>query len=223
MTELTAQELVRFPLPILGGERETTAGYYSMEAQERVKGIDVLGLHTEAVGLWYRALTICMDGLLTSEWRYQGDGEAGGHENVAWQLRMQLLAASSHAAKGILDLTMACQYNLAEAGIRHLVETILQIDYLHGIPEESGRWHGAPGPADKTAMAQGKKVKRPFEPPSTGEMITRLEKLYAGVKDAPDFSLLIGIWKAMCQGVHPTSVGVSYQMDEDGSHTFGAK
>jgi hypothetical protein len=46
------------PLPLLPGPRDVVEGYYELETLERNQRRKTSSEHTDAVALWYRALTL---------------------------------------------------------------------------------------------------------------------------------------------------------------------
>ena len=69
------------PIAILRGPREVVAGYYDLEKHERNQQNVAIREHSDAVALWYRALTLYRRAIL-GDWTLTG-GEPGSHELAA--------------------------------------------------------------------------------------------------------------------------------------------
>lgn len=222
----TPEQLKTITMLLIDGPRPVVAGYNSIEAQERGLAIYVAQTHSREMNLWFHAVTVLRDGMIYGIWEYTGDATPATGDHLAWSTKTELCGAAAFAAKGIIDLILAGQYNLAYAGIRHIAETVMQINFLTLVPQEADRWHGAPGPDDKEKIAKGTKVKEPFEAPGMGEMKRRL-LIVAPQTDKKyriAYESVFQLWKEMCKGAHPSHEGVSHAFNEEtGTHSFGPK
>jgi hypothetical protein len=123
--------------PLLSGSPDIEEGHYDLEEHERNQMWVARQAHTDAVALWYRALTQYRRGL-PGGWHFE-DEQPGSVELAAVGLRMQLLGLGVSAAKSSLDDLLAGYYSQAFGGIRHMLESFAQCLYVDLNPDESKR------------------------------------------------------------------------------------
>ncbi|MEZ4565230.1 MAG: hypothetical protein R2853_21120 [Thermomicrobiales bacterium] len=83
-------------------------GYYELEKQERNQRLHALGQHTDAVALWYRALTLFRLAMV-GEWTIEGEATAAGLAGEGLQMRLLGLSVTSmkSALEPALEATTA--------------------------------------------------------------------------------------------------------------------
>lgn len=208
------------------GPDEVTEGYYELEELERNQSLNALLKHREAVFLWYRALTLYRRGMMGT-WEYLGD-DGLGDNMTAWGLQMQMLGLGVGSAKATLDLLLAGYYSNAFAGIRHMVESVVQSAYLMAFPGESPLWYGKPGrrAREHAATHPNEKLPEEFEygPPGCTKMVKRFrEEFSENPQWVSTLDAMYDSWKLMSKGSHPTTEGMRQTTTDDSSfHVVGS-
>jgi hypothetical protein len=199
------------PRPLLNGSPEVEEGYYDFEEHERNQMWVAMSEHTDAVALWYRALTQYRRAMLGG-WTFTA--EPGAEELAAKNLQMRLLGLGVSAAKSSLDDLLAGYYSQAFGSIRHMLETFAQCLYMSFNPDDTEHWYEQEGG-----------IAAQTDPPS---MVTMCQAIQA----EPSFRLtkvpgfmdrLYNSWQLMSKGAHPSGVGIRQSDGEDDSkHLIGA-
>ena len=140
------------PRPLLEDTPEVEEGYYDLEEHERNQMLVAMSEHSDAVALWYRALTQYRRAML-GDWEFTR-AEPGTVELAAMGLQMQLLGLGVSAAKSSLDDLLAGYYSQAFGGIRHMLETSVQCLYVSFNPDESEHWYSNPGASTPKSTLQ---------------------------------------------------------------------
>jgi hypothetical protein len=195
--------------PLLFGPDEVTQGYYELEALERGNTRETLRRHPETVALWYRALTLYMQGVRGT--LDLSDKVQTHTDLMALNLQGQLLGLGISSSKAALDMLLAGYYSVAYAAIRHMLESFVQYLYVATEPDEAKRWYDQPAA-----------VKGQMKTPGCRQMVDRIKQDSDLI--SPDFiEQVYDAWGAMCKGAHPTGEGL-YQLvgvEEGSSFTIG--
>lgn len=195
------QDLEHEQLALLRDVPQITEGYYDLEKHERNQMNYAIMYHTDAVQLWYRALTLHRRAMLPM-WTLRG--QPGTREHTVHGLQMQLLGLSVSASKAALDTLLAGYYSVAFATIRHIIESYAQCMYVESEPDQSALWYEQPGGIDAQK-----------DPPGMLVMCQTL-KARPDVKDtkrAEFLDLLYAKWQLMSKGSHPSGSGLLQTVD----------
>lgn len=199
--------------PLLYGADDVTEGYYDLERLERAFTLQALGEQRDAVGLWYRILTLYQRGVMGT-WDHPVPN-AGKDALTVWGLQGQLLGLGVSSAKASLDMLLAGYYSMAYAGIRHMLETFVQFLYVEVCPDEAKLWYRQPG----GLKAQAK--------------TPRCTKMIDTIKAHPDLDTtsnkvqiwdeIYDSWLLMSKGSHPTGQGITQTIgDGQGKFVIGS-
>jgi len=187
-------------------------GYYDLETHERNQQNVAIHEHSDAVALWYRALTLYRRAIL-GEWTLTG-GEPGSRELAAEGLQMQLLGLAVSSMKAGLDMILAGYYSMAFCVIRHMLETFVQCLYAGLEPDEARHWYEQPGGIDAQT-----------DPPA---MLLMCQRIQANpeIKGSELDGLIDSVyakWRLMSKGCHPSGAGIRQTASESETrHNVGA-
>jgi hypothetical protein len=199
--------------PLLSGLPDVEEGYYDLEEHERSQMWVAMQRHTDAVALWYRALTQYRRAMLEEGWHFEG-AKPGTVELTSMGLRMQLLGLGVSAAKSGLDDLLAGYYSQAFGGIRHMLETFAQCLYVDLNPDESKHWYEQPGGID--AQIDPPKMKHVRQ-------TIQAESGFAFTKVPGFMDRVYNSWHLMSKGAHPSGVGIRQTESEvETKHLIGA-
>lgn len=206
--------------PLLFGPDDITGGYYELEDLERWFTLKALEEHRDAAALWYRGLTLFRSGMM-GQWEYSRD-EGGRDHIIAWGIQAKALGLGVGSAKASLDLLLAGYYSMAYAGIRHMLESTVQVLYLAAFPLESPLWFGKPGHFARESMKANPGNQPPrFIPPSCKKMVDKLTEHVPQWGDG--LKIVYDSWALMSKGSHPTSEGMRQtETESDTFHVIGA-
>jgi len=203
--------------PLLFGPDHVTRGYYELEELQRGFTLTALREHQDAVALWYRGLTLYRSGMMGT-WEYPGRQQRGNRV-TAWGIQTKLLGLGIGSAKASLDLLLAGHYSMAYAGIRHMLESTLQVLYLAACPLESPMWFGKPGYCARELINANKKPPK-FVPPNSMQMVEQLTKYVPQWGDG--LKVVYDSWALMSRGAHPASEGMRQtEPESDTFHVIG--
>jgi hypothetical protein len=200
------------PRPLLSGSPEVEEGYYDLEEHERNQMLVAMSAHSDAVTLWYRALTQYRRAML-GRWTFT-DAEPGSVDLAAMGLQMQLLGLGVSAAKSSLDDLLAGYYSQAYGGIRHMLETFAQCLYVSLNQDESEHWYEQEGG-----------IAAQEDPPSMKTMCQAIqaEPEFKFTKVPGFMDEVYNSWQLMSKGAHPSGVGIRQTEGEDETrHLIGA-
>jgi len=182
--------------PLMYGPDELTAGYYGLESQERNVGIAAILKHARPVGLWYRLLTLYVEGM-REPWE-PGVEVLSHDENAQGVLTSQLLGLGVSSSKSALDLLLAGYYSIAFAAIRHMVESVFRIREVKLNPERAKYFYDIEPPKSFEVVAEIVKSLKASDP----EHESRYENMRLS-------------WKFLSKGAHPSGEGILQTQTSD--------
>lgn len=196
---------IRETFPLLYGSEDVVEGYFELEKIERNVKLSAYRNHSEAVALWYRALTLYRRGML-GKWDFSQYADHSVELKAAG-LQSQLLGLGVSSAKSALDDLLAGYYSLAFAAIRHMVESYIAFLYIAVDPSEYHLWYSD----DDGINRKTPRCKRMTDVLKGSEELRKLgftpeaiDKIYAS-------------WSLMAKGSHPTGEGIVQTVDETGA------
>ena len=177
---------------------QEAATYRRMHEREDTHLVAALSRYESEVRLWMRGLSLYEESMI-GEWDViVAPADAAGAMGVI----RQILGLGLDTAKGTLDSILAGHFSLGLSGCRHLLESAVQIRYLHYVPKDYQRWANDARQRTPSFSAMRDALKRHDHFTDASEMFDAVYKnldLYS-------------------KGAHPTGIGLRQTRSTDNIH-----